>query len=965
MQGARSGFRGFSVRTGMGLSLRAADRRVCACLPKIAMQRSVCLPLVGALFFVFLCALGLKDNAQAQVPLPTVTNVNPNTGPPVGGTSVTISGTNFFGVTVVLFGRNAAVSFTVKSETQITATSPAGIGTIDITVTTERGTSPINLADRFTYAAVPTVSNVSRPPTDSIKLHGMQVSVTPMIGQIAGQAVIGAIGVAIDAGFSGSLQTLAPNGAGFSFQTPLGQSAAGPTRGGGNGTERSVPIGAGTPGNGTQGAVGVGPGSLANGRYGGNGAPAGTRLIDMPVIPLPPGSGMPPIGETRFSPDLLMLQFAFGTTLEQISTIALRFGLTPVAQQTIGMLGRTVYIFRIANGQSVREMIRSIEAAGLPVVVQPHYTYRLTQDHNNPNAGLGDPAQYIVNKFHLAEVHRITKGEKAVVAVIDSEIDSSQPNLVGTVSDRYDAGCDASSPHPHGTGMAGAIASHGQLLGVAPQANIIAICAFGGAGQPEGSSFKVIKGLDHAVQRGARIINMSFAGPRDPALAQALQIAREKGILVIAAAGNNGPNSSPVYPGADPNVMAVTATDESDRLFNRANQGRYITVAAPGVDILVPAPNGGVQFTTGTSVATANVSGVAALLIAQKPSLTPGEIRAILVRTAKHLGSRGINPQFGAGLVDPLEALGLLMAYTPEENDVRHFLASPASSRYVEDGFTALGYARDDPLVTKTMTPVAAPSRDWIAWIDVRSTDFNRNTFGSDLRGTQVNAIAGLTRKFTPNFLVGVLGGYEHFDYSSQAFNGVLKGEGWTTGGYLGWRLNSSLRFDAGGTWSDILANDAAGIASGNFIGHRWLATGGLTGTYGWRAVVLEPSARVFALWEHENAYTDSLGTPQIASNFATGRASGGVKVSYPWAGSSTTNLAPYMGLYGDYYFSRNDATTVGQTTVPLLQGWSGRVTAGMAMTFGHGEVSAGGEYGGIGSDNRIWTWRVRGGLAF
>ena len=176
--------------------------------------------------------------------------------------------------------------------------------------------------------------------------------------------------------------------------------------------------------------------------------------------------------------------------------------------------------------------------------------------------------------------------------MIDSEIDSNQPNLAGTVSDRYDAGCDTSAPHPHGTGMAGAIASHGQLLGVAPQANIIAVCAFGGAGQPESSTINIIKGLDYAIQRGARIVNMSFAGPRDPALAQMLQIAREKGILVIAAAGNNGPKSPPLYPGADPNVMAVTATDVSDRLFNNANQGKYITVAAPGVDILVPAPNG-------------------------------------------------------------------------------------------------------------------------------------------------------------------------------------------------------------------------------------------------------------------------------------------------------------------------------------------------------------------------------------
>jgi subtilisin family serine protease len=105
--------------------------------------------------------------------------------------------------------------------------------------------------------------------------------------------------------------------------------------------------------------------------------------------------------------------------------------------------------------------------------------------------------------------------------------------------------------------------------------------------------------------------------------------------------------------------MAVTATDANDRLFGLANQGKYVTVAAPGVDVLVPAPNEGVQLTTGTSVATAEVSGVAALLLGQRSSRTPMEIRNILTSTARHLGAKGVNPQFGAGLVDPLKALRL------------------------------------------------------------------------------------------------------------------------------------------------------------------------------------------------------------------------------------------------------------------------------------------------------------------
>ena len=1084
------------------------------------MQRRAWLPLAGAIFVVLLCTLGLAGEAQAQFAPPTVTNVNPNIGSPSGGTSVTITGTNFFVVTAVSFGGNAAASFTVNSATQITATSPAGTGTVDVRVTTTGGTSATNAADQFTFISTPTIINInpntgslsggtsvtitgtnftgatavrfggtaagsfnvnsatqitatssagtgtvdvtvttaggtsatsaadqftyvltgtavtlssSQNPssvgqsvtftarvtglsptgtvklfdsgtqigvgtlaagtvtftisslavgshsitaqysgdsnnaastsasliqavnvsTDSVKLRAIQVSVTPLIAQLSGQAIIGAIDNAIDAGFSDNPQSLTPNGDGFTFQIALGQPAA-------------APIGSVRTGTGRGNRAGRG--SLANGRQGGNGAPPGTRLIDMPLIPLPPGSGMPPIGETRFSTDEVVFQFAAGTTPQEISGIAQQFGLTIVEQQTIGTLSRAVYTFRIVNGQSVRGVIGRVEAAGLKIAAQPNYTYRPTQDRNNPNADLGDPAQYIVNKFHLAEVHRITKGDKVVIAVIDSEIDSNQPNLVGTVSDRYDAGCGATSPDSHGTGMVGAIASHGQLLGVAPQAKIIAICAFGGAGRPQSSSIKIIKGLDYAIQHGARIVNMSFAGPADPALSQALQIAREKGILVIAAAGNAGPKSPPLYPGADPNVMAVTATDESDHLFSGANQGKYITVAAPGVDVLVPAPAGGVQLTTGTSVATANVSGVAALLIARKPSLKPEEIRAILFATAKHLGSQGINPQYGAGLVDPQKALEQVMSYTTpsEQDDVNRFLASPdASRKYVEDGFAALAYAGEDKLVTKSRPP-AATSRDWLAWLDVRGANLNSNTFGSDLKGAQVNAIAGLTRRLTPNFLVGVLGGYEHFDYSSQAFNGVLKGDGWTTGAYLGWRLTPNLRFDAAGAWSDILINDAAATASGNFVGHRSLASSGLTGTFGWRAVVLEPSARVLTLWEHENAYTDSLGTLQTARNFATGRASGGVKVSYPLGWSNTTNLAPYVGLYGDYYFSRDDATTVGLPTVPLLQGWSGRATGGLTMAFGGGaQLSVGGEYGGIGSDIHIWTLRVRGSMAF
>jgi subtilisin family serine protease len=111
-----------------------------------------------------------------------------------------------------------------------------------------------------------------------------------------------------------------------------------------------------------------------------------------------------------------------------------------------------------------------------------------------------------------------------------------------------------------------------------------------------------------------------------------------------------GALSWPLYPGADPNVIAVTATDSRDALFPGANRGNYIAVAAPGVDVFTPAPEGTYQLTTGTSVAAAEVSGVAALLIERNPALTPAAVRNILMETAKRLGPKSRDRMLGSSM---------------------------------------------------------------------------------------------------------------------------------------------------------------------------------------------------------------------------------------------------------------------------------------------------------------------------
>ena len=196
--------------------------------------------------------------------------------------------------------------------------------------------------------------------------------------------------------------------------------------------------------------------------------------------------------------------------------------------------------------------------------------------------------------------------------------------------------------------------TRGVSIAIAMAAAVLTLAAADAGAQ--GTSINIVKGLEWAVGQGAQIINMSFAGPRDPILEQAIKALKERGIILVGAAGNAGPKSPPLFPGADPNVIGVSATDLDDKTFKGANRGKQVAIAAPGVDIIVPAPDGGYQLTTGTSVAAAHISGVVALMLERNPRLSPAEVRAILTATARKLPQNRY--EVGAGLVDPVAALG-------------------------------------------------------------------------------------------------------------------------------------------------------------------------------------------------------------------------------------------------------------------------------------------------------------------
>ncbi len=387
----------------------------------------------------------------------------------------------------------------------------------------------------------------------------------------------------------------------------------------------------------------------------------GAVAPDQPIR-LDAGAGryfyLPPPGETRLVRNEVVLALPCDVSQPQLDTVTRRLGLTVLGSQCLGTgtTGTAVYRMQIGGGQTPSGVIRALVANRIVAAAQANYLYALAQDAPSAEPQ-GDPGQYVIEKLHLGDLHRLVKGTNVSIAVIDSEIDGAHPDLAGTIANRFDATGTDEKPHPHGTGMAGAIGSHQRLMGIAPSARLVAIRAFSSTtAKAESTTFNIIKGLNFAVNSGVRIVNMSFAGPKDPSLERELAAAYDKGVVLIAAAGNAGPKSPPLYPAADKSVIAVTATDMDDKLFAGANRGRYISIAAPGVDILVPAPENSYQLTTGTSVATAHISGIVALMLERNPRLTPAEVRGILIRSAKRLGP---NTDFGSGLVDPVKALEL------------------------------------------------------------------------------------------------------------------------------------------------------------------------------------------------------------------------------------------------------------------------------------------------------------------
>ena len=266
-------------------------------------------------------------------------------------------------------------------------------------------------------------------------------------------------------------------------------------------------------------------------------------------------------------------------------------------------------------------------------------------------------------------------GAGVTVAVLDSGVDATNPDLAGQVLPGADLvtgdGDGGADPNGHGTHVAGVIAARtGNDLGIssiAPNAKILPIRIVDANGN--GYLSTAAAGIVYAADHGADVINMSIAArATQVALAEAVAYARAKGVVVVAAAGNDrATGSPPSYPAAEPGVIAVAATDQNDAVAGYSTAGSYVDVAAPGTNILSTFPvakGSDFAYLSGTSMAAPQVAAVAALLKARDRSLTPDQIEQSVESSAVDLGSPGRDDDFGYGRVDAAAALATLVPPT-------------------------------------------------------------------------------------------------------------------------------------------------------------------------------------------------------------------------------------------------------------------------------------------------------------
>ena len=330
-----------------------------------------------------------------------------------------------------------------------------------------------------------------------------------------------------------------------------------------------------------------------------------------------------------------------------------RRGLRSVAS-TGGTVGPQIVRLALPAGLSVaaaEALIRSAKASATTAAD----TYYYTQDHDEGSQatcpGVACDMRTLVGWTEPDDDEDDGCASAPVIGLVDTRVDTDLLALKGQDIEVL-APTGTGSDSDHGSAMASLLVGrpHGAVAGLLPHAKLIAVDAFSRAGvaQDRSDVLSLVRAIEALKTRGVKVIALSLAGPANPLLQAAIDAAVADGTLIVAAAGNEGPAASPVYPAAYSGVIAVTAVDRNLAIYRRANRGSYIDIAAPGVEVPVATSGGDVTLRSGTSYAVPFVTAAAAALSVGRSAAS---VRALLDDAALDLGPRGRDPTFGQGLL--------------------------------------------------------------------------------------------------------------------------------------------------------------------------------------------------------------------------------------------------------------------------------------------------------------------------
>lgn len=324
-------------------------------------------------------------------------------------------------------------------------------------------------------------------------------------------------------------------------------------------------------------------------------------------------------------------------------------GLEVVQQEFLASLNTTMYRISVPAASPIDGILARLRAQDPEGVFDRNHLYdRSASPAPSTAASAAAPS-------HAAAPSRALIGTAKGISVglIDTGVDALHPALQGThVELRYFVDESRALPEAHGTAVVSLLVS--PELGVLPDAQLHVACVFyedkrGGA---LSEARDLVRALDWLMKRGVPVINMSLSGPPNEVLHAAIKRALQAGHLIVAAVGNGGPASPPLYPAAYDGVIAVTAVDEGQHIYRRAGRGSHVELAAMGVEVIAAAPSGLASY-SGTSFASPYVAALAAMEYRALDLQKVPEVKESLRANALDLGKPGRDEVYGFGLARP------------------------------------------------------------------------------------------------------------------------------------------------------------------------------------------------------------------------------------------------------------------------------------------------------------------------